>query len=202
MKQTNILSAAALTLLITACARPELPQQNGWQPAETVNDFSAEGRIAVKLEGKGSYANFDWTYQNQVQTININTPLGSTVGQLCQDNQGVLAVDNKGRTYEAATAQELSNRLLDSNSLSNICTFGQAESVWPAHHTNCSRTAACNNSTGQFPAHSTATANPKPSYWKARNSLCAWHSTTSTIIPRATPKPNVPPENNHLARQP
>ena len=41
MKQTNILSAAALTLLITACARPEFPQQNGWQPAETVNDFSA-----------------------------------------------------------------------------------------------------------------------------------------------------------------
>lgn len=112
MKQTNILSAAVLTLLITACAHPDLTQQNGWQPAETVNDFSAEGRIAVKLEGKGSYANFDWTYQNQVQTININTPIGSTVGQLCQDNQGVLAVDNKGRTYEAATAQELSNRLL------------------------------------------------------------------------------------------
>lgn len=112
MKQTRTLSAAVLTLLITACASPNLPDQNGWQPAETVKDFSAEGRIAVKVEGKGSYANFDWTYQNQVQTININTPIGSTVGQLCQDTKGVLAVDSKGRTYEAATAQELSSRLL------------------------------------------------------------------------------------------
>ena len=198
MKQTNILSAAALTLLITACARPELPQQNGWQPAETVNDFSAEGRIAVKLEGKGSYANFDWTYQNQVQTININTPLGSTVGQLCQDNQGVLAVDNKGRTYEAATAQELSNRLLGFElpiQYLHIWASGKRVAGAPYQLLPDSRLQ-------QFPAHSTATANPKPSYWKARNSLCAWHSTTSTIIPRATPKPNVPPENNHLARQP
>ena len=64
------------------------------------------------MEGKGSYANFDWTYQNAVQTIDVNTPLGNTVGQLCQDSEGVLAVDSKGKVYQAETAEELSRQLL------------------------------------------------------------------------------------------
>ena len=87
------LSSVAALLLLAACAQPNLPQQNSWQAAEQVQDFSADGRLAVKVEGKGSYANFDWTYQNAVQTIDVNTPLGNTVGQLCQDSEGVLAVD-------------------------------------------------------------------------------------------------------------
>ena len=77
-----------------------------------MQDFSADGRLAVKVEGKGSYANFDWTYQNAVQTIDVNTPLGNTVGQLCQDSEGVLAVDSKGKVYQAETAEELSRQLL------------------------------------------------------------------------------------------
>lgn len=111
MKLQTIVSIATLTLL-AACVHPNLSQQNDWKPAENVNDFTADGRLAVKVEEKGSYANFDWSYQNQVQTISVNTPLGSTVGQLCKDNQGVLAVDNKGRVYQAETAEELSNKLL------------------------------------------------------------------------------------------
>lgn len=106
------LSSVAALLLLAACAQPNLPQQNSWQAAEQVQDFSADGRLAVKVEGKGSYANFDWTYQNAVQTIDVNTPLGNTVGQLCQDSEGVLAVDSKGKIYQAETAEELSRQLL------------------------------------------------------------------------------------------
>jgi len=106
------LSSVAALLLLAACAEPNLPQQNSWQAAEQVQDFSADGRLAVKVEGKGSYANFDWTYQNAVQTIDVNTPLGNTVGQLCQDGEGVLAVDSKGKVYQAETAEELSRQLL------------------------------------------------------------------------------------------
>ncbi|EEG33403.1 outer membrane lipoprotein LolB [Neisseria flavescens] len=106
------LSSVAALLFLAACAQPNLPQQNNWQVAEQVQDFSADGRLAVKVEGKGSYANFDWTYQNAVQTIDVNTPLGNTVGQLCQDSEGVLAVDSKGKVYQAETAEELSRQLL------------------------------------------------------------------------------------------
>lgn len=99
-------------LMLAACAQPPVPQQSGWPQADNTSDFTAEGRLAVRSEGKGSYANFDWTYQNQVQTINVNTPLGNTVGQLCQDKQGVLAVDSKGQVYQEQTAEQLSRRLL------------------------------------------------------------------------------------------
>ena len=99
-------------LVLAACAPPPMLQQTGWPQADNTSDFTAEGRLAVKMEGKGSYANFDWAYQNQVQTINVNTPLGNTVGQLCQDKQGVLAVDNKGQVYYAQTAEQLSRQLL------------------------------------------------------------------------------------------
>lgn len=104
--------SAATVLLVAACAQTPKPQQGEWPQASDVGDFTADGRLAVKVEGKGSYANFDWRYQNHVQTIDVNTPLGNTVGQLCQDGQGVLAVDNKGQVYQAQTAEELSGRLL------------------------------------------------------------------------------------------
>ncbi|STZ76434.1 outer membrane lipoprotein LolB [Bergeriella denitrificans] len=108
----KLFTAAALSALLAACATTGVPQQGGWAAADDVGDFAADGRLAVKIEEKGSYANFDWTYQNRVQTIDVNTPLGTTVGQLCQDAQGVLAVDAKGRVYQANSAEELSESLL------------------------------------------------------------------------------------------
>ncbi|MBF0802865.1 MULTISPECIES: lipoprotein insertase outer membrane protein LolB [Neisseria] len=99
-------------LLLAACAQPRPAGKEGWRAQSDIDSFAAEGRLAVKANEKGSYANFDWTYQNQVQTINVNTPLGNTLGQLCQDGQGVLAVDNKGKKYQAASARELSEQLL------------------------------------------------------------------------------------------
>ena len=108
-------SGSLLVLLLAACASPDLPPPSTWQSAADVTAFAAEGRLAVKMNEKGSYANFDWTYQNQVQTIDINTPLGNTLGQLCQDTEGVLAVNNKNEVFHAPTAQALSEQLLGFN---------------------------------------------------------------------------------------
>ncbi len=101
-------------LLLGGCAHMGTPMapQNWRAGTEAVADFNSEGRLAVKIEDKGSYANFDWRHQGAVQTINVNTPLGNTVGQLCQDAQGVLAVSARGEVFQAASAEELSQRLL------------------------------------------------------------------------------------------
>lgn len=109
---SKFMLCSTAALLLAACAQPRLAGKESWRAQTDIAGFAADGRLAVKVNEKGSYANFDWTYQNQVQTININTPLGSTLGQLCQDGQGVLAVDGKGKKYQAATPQELSERLL------------------------------------------------------------------------------------------
>ena len=102
------LFALSAAVLLAACAQPRMASSDSWRAQTETPDFTADGRLAVKVNEKGSYANFDWTHQNQVQTIDVNTPLGNTVGQLCQDGQGVLAVDGKGQVYQAASAEALS----------------------------------------------------------------------------------------------
>ena len=106
------LFALSAAVLLAACAQPRMATSDSWREQTEMPDFTADGRLAVKVNEKGSYANFDWTHQNQVQTIDVNTPLGNTVGQLCQDGQGVLAVDGKGQVYQAANAEALSEQLL------------------------------------------------------------------------------------------
>ena len=111
MKNTiKTLAPLALTLLLTACPSHTPPSQ--WQPAKQAQNFTATGRLSVKQNDKGSYGNFDWTRTPAVETININTPLGNTIGQLCQDLQGVIATDANGKTYQAPTPEQLSQQLL------------------------------------------------------------------------------------------
>lgn len=105
-------SGSLCVLLLAACATPSSKVPTAWQAQAEIADFAADGRLAVKINEKGSYANFDWTHQNQVQTIDVNTPLGNTVGQLCQDSKGALAVNSKNEVFYAATAPALSEQLL------------------------------------------------------------------------------------------
>lgn len=114
MMKKQIIGTALLVLMLGACSTiPQKPAE--WREQGALQDFDADGRLAVKVNGRGSYANFDWRYQNGVQTIDVNTPLGNTVGQLCQDGQGVLAVEGNGKVFTAATPQELSEQLLGYN---------------------------------------------------------------------------------------
>ncbi|MCS4532861.1 lipoprotein insertase outer membrane protein LolB [Neisseria montereyensis] len=111
-RKSTFISYVISAVILAACAQPKMTAKESWHAQTDIADFNADGRLAVQADGKGSYANFDWSYQNQVQTININTPLGSTLGQLCQDSQGVLAIDGKGKIYHADTPQALSRQLL------------------------------------------------------------------------------------------
>ena len=109
--KTKLLFPCAATLLLAGCLSTPVRQTN-WRPQDEGADFSADGRLAVQHEGKGSYANFDWNRQNGVQTINVNTPLGNTLGQICRDSQGVLAVNAKGERFTAPDVRQLSQKLL------------------------------------------------------------------------------------------
>ncbi|MDO4997891.1 MAG: outer membrane lipoprotein LolB [Neisseria sp.] len=101
------------SVALTACANlASNTPASAWQAEQEVRDFVSDGRLAVNADGKGSYANFDWSKSDKVQTIDINTPLGTTLGQLCQDEQGALAVNSDGEVIQARNADELSQRLL------------------------------------------------------------------------------------------
>lgn len=152
--------SASVILLLTACAQLPQNNENLWQPSEHISSFAAEGRLAVKAEGKGSYANFDWTYQPPVETININTPLGGTLGQLCQDRDGALAVDGKGNVYQAEGTEDLSRQLVGFKLPINICISGRKAGVWRARLTASVQTAYWNNTVGQSAEPPTVGASP------------------------------------------
>ena len=94
--KTKLLFPCAAALLLAGCLSTPVRQTN-WRPQDEGADFSADGRLAVQHEGKGSYANFDWNRQNGVQTI---------------DSQGVLAVNAKGERFTAPDVRQLSQKLL------------------------------------------------------------------------------------------
>lgn len=102
-------------VLLNACSLMKPQQPSDWHAQRHWQSFEASGRLGVKIDEKGSYANFDWVIQNGVETIDVNTPLGNTVGQLCRDAEGVLAVDDKGKVFEAETPMALSEKLLGYN---------------------------------------------------------------------------------------
>ena len=106
-------SATVLVLtVLTACQTAPI-KRTVWQAgSRDALNFVASGRLAVKQNEKGSYANFDWDSNGKMQQLSVNTPLGNTVGELCQDGTGVVATASNGEVYQAATASELSERLM------------------------------------------------------------------------------------------
>ena len=106
-------SATVIVLTVLAACQTTPIKPNVWQAgSRDALNFNASGRLAVKQNDKGSYANFDWDSNGKMQQLSVNTPLGNTVGELCQDSSGVVATASNGETYQAATASELSERLM------------------------------------------------------------------------------------------
>ena len=106
-------SATVLVLTVLAACQTTPIKPTTWQAgSRDALNFNASGRLAVKQNEKGSYANFDWDSNGKMQQLSVNTPLGNTVGELCQDGTGVVATASNGEVYQAATASELSERLM------------------------------------------------------------------------------------------
>ncbi|OAM27176.1 MULTISPECIES: outer membrane lipoprotein LolB [Eikenella] len=100
-------------LLLAACTTTgtQMPAE-GWREDAPTPQFEASGRMGVKENERGSYANFDWLRTAALQLFEVKTPLGNSVGRLCQDSRGVEAVASNGQVYRAASTAELSQQLL------------------------------------------------------------------------------------------
>ncbi|QRN41410.1 MAG: lipoprotein localization factor LolB [Neisseriaceae bacterium] len=100
--------------LISSCT--SIPNKNiVWQSYHDQKiDFKAFGRLSIKIDHRGSHGNFDWNNQHSrsFSIIDINTPIGNTIGQLCKDFIGVIAENNKGEIFTGNNASELSEKLL------------------------------------------------------------------------------------------
>ncbi|MDN0082123.1 lipoprotein insertase outer membrane protein LolB [Crenobacter sp. SG2305] len=101
----------AATLLVTACATQQ-PFQPVNLPGQAIDTpFSVSGRLAVKVDDKGSYGNFDWQHAPTRDVVSITTPVGSTVARLTRDADGVL-LEADGKETRSANVEELTNETL------------------------------------------------------------------------------------------
>lgn len=109
----HLFFSALTALLLAACTTTGTQMAaDGWREDAPTPEFEAAGRMGVKENERGSYANFDWLRTAGLQLFDVKTPLGNSVGRLCQDSSGVQAVSANGQTYRAATTAELSRQLL------------------------------------------------------------------------------------------
>lgn len=131
----NYLILLGNLFLLAACVSPQITTPKDWQAQRDWKIFDASGRLGVKINDKGSYANFNWTRVNGVETIDINTPLGNTVGQLCRDAEGVLALNSHGKLFTANTPSELSEQLLGYDlPIENLSVWANGEWVKDIAH--------------------------------------------------------------------
>ncbi len=110
----KILLITAVLLLLNACSFLLPPKQVTPQwltQAQYHKLFTSDGRLSVNVNGKGYSAHFSWQKQNATEVLDVSTPLGSTVGQICQDRQGLIAVAGK-EIYTASSVTELSQQLM------------------------------------------------------------------------------------------
>ena len=105
---------AIITTIFTIAACSNMRTQevaSVWLPENTSPNFAAAGKLSIRADNQGFQAGFDWENSIQIKEININTPLGNTVGRLCQDKMGAVAHNAKGQIFQAATVDELAQRL-------------------------------------------------------------------------------------------
>ena len=110
------LMALVLSACVSAPSRPIVDDPDEvWQ--QRVNDlynidsWAIKGKLAVKTHQRGGQATMLWRRDRDVHNINLYGPLGSGRVILTQDQAGATLRDNKKKTYHAATAEELLQRV-------------------------------------------------------------------------------------------
>lgn len=104
----------SLILLVNGCSILFGPKQAAatWSNNESgYKDFTTNGRLSVNFDGKGYSAHFLWQKNQAIELLDVSTPIGGTVGQICQDKQGLIAASDSD-VYTASSIEDLTQQLM------------------------------------------------------------------------------------------
>jgi outer membrane lipoprotein LolB len=107
-----------LALLLAGCAAMPAQQkmdepeafQSHLQKIRAINSFAIVGRIAVLTETKGFSGSMRWHHRAEGDDIAFYSPLGTQLGQLTADADGVTLTTGNQHTYHAKDAAELTQQ--------------------------------------------------------------------------------------------
>lgn len=111
-----------LITLLTGCSvlperlhrppKPVVVKENSIPlPSVSSSHWTAKGRLAVTQARKGGNASFFWEQNGDHSRIRLHGPFGAGSVIITADPQGILAIDAKGEKHQAASAEELMEKL-------------------------------------------------------------------------------------------
>lgn len=104
--------AVCLALALAAGCATQRPQPDLPSSSAGLEDFSLEGRVAVKVEQKGYSANLRWRHAGDVDALRLLSPVGTTVATLDATPAGVTLVDADRKVHRSSDIEALTRDVL------------------------------------------------------------------------------------------
>ena len=107
----DVFALCGLLAVMAGCAstRPAqvLPASN-----ESIVAFSLNGRVAIKLDERGSTASLRWRHSATRDSLRLFSPIGSVVGDIESDENGATLTTGDKKVYRSDDAQSLTREVL------------------------------------------------------------------------------------------
>jgi outer membrane lipoprotein LolB len=78
----------------------------------SIDAFSLNGRVAVKLDDRGYTASLRWSHTQAQDRVRLFSPLGSVVGEIIADSHGAMLTTGDNKVYRSNDAQALTREVL------------------------------------------------------------------------------------------
>lgn len=105
MRRLRAVAAAALALLLAACAMPG----NRIAPGEP---FDVIGRVLVSGEGRALASGFRWRSEAGVEEFWLLSPVGQTLAHIVADGAGAVLTTPDQQEYRDSSVESLTRRAL------------------------------------------------------------------------------------------
>ena len=111
LHRLGVFALCGLLAALAGCAstRPAqvLPASN-----VSIGAFFLNGRVAVKLDGRGYTASLRWRHSATRDSLRLLSPLGSVVGEIESDSNGATLTTGDKKVYRSSDAQSLTREVL------------------------------------------------------------------------------------------
>ena len=108
------LGVFALCVVLSALAGCASTRPTQVLPASNVSisAFSLNGRVAVKFDDRGYTASLRWRHGATRDSLRLLSPLGTVVGEIESDGDGVTLTTGDKKVYRSNDAQSLTREVL------------------------------------------------------------------------------------------